>query len=422
LFKGLSSTKTPSLSKTMPSSFNSNKPPQPPPSPKTNITKKSPSSNIDDDFTSDLDALIERKQHNKLNNTSNFDKKPPLANQQQPQSLSSTMPAKKSALNFDLDDDDFSSNRTQPNKTKSLADELFSKTNNSQAEISNSTEFKLSDKYTKMSQESAFKNMDDDAFGFGGYVPSAVTPRSSSNGPAKRSTNNNNNSLDDLFNADLFATTGTRPKTSPAQGSGGSKEQPNLMRTMPTPAKSSADDWLGLSNNSKKDSIFDEMMIKPKLKPQPTPQTENVNKSGNFNDKDSEILGSEYSLTNRGAPRVTNMDTTIRNEPRANNNTNKLPFQSVKDSMNSSFADSVDVAENVPSRHTIGLSNQNNKFSSIFDPISTKKEENVGGSMAPSETEDGWLTNLMNKKSTSANNLTSSPLKKMNVIFCFFLN
>ena len=99
----------------------------------------------DDILGGDLDALLERKRTNISYNKQ--------------QSLSSTMPAKKSGgVMFDDGEDLFGSSMSKKDssKTKSLADELFGKTASDNQNMSSSTEFKLNEKYTKMSQESSF--------------------------------------------------------------------------------------------------------------------------------------------------------------------------------------------------------------------------------------------------------------------------
>ncbi len=55
----------------------------------------------DDDLFDDFDAILERKQQNKTSRDSSVDRKPPASAQQQ---MFSTMPAKKTGVNFEDDD------------------------------------------------------------------------------------------------------------------------------------------------------------------------------------------------------------------------------------------------------------------------------------------------------------------------------
>lgn len=278
---------------------------------------------------------------------------------------------------FDDGEDLFGSSMSKKDtsKTKSLADELFGKSDNQN--MSSSAEFKLNEKYTKMSQESSFaaqKSEENDTGFSGGYVPSTL--RSNSTPQRGR----NVNFTDELFSPDLL----TRPKTSPAPPSNSNN---NMMKTMPAPVTKSSEDWLGLSasSNKKEGSIFDEIMMhKPR---QPGRQQ---------SDMGSEILGSEYSTNRRAgsqlppppavvtAPILPVASSTLKpsDPPR---------FQSTKDSMNSSFADSVDVGDSKPPIHpAIPIMTQTS--------VKPNKENEFGGSMAPSEAEDGWLNTLLTPK------------------------
>jgi hypothetical protein len=300
--------------------------------------------------------------------------------------------------------------------------------------MSNSQEFKLNEKYTKLSQESAKNNNDDDPFAFGGYVPSAIgqTPRSNSNNQANNQ-KRNVSFTDDLFNADLFAT--PRPKTSPNQGTGtATSSNQNLTKTMPTPAKST-DDWLGFSGNSKKDNVFDDLLKPRPQTAQPQKQTASVNNSdwsgvkdtaANVNrDRDlgSEIMGSEHSASNK--PRQSlfsqTMPANFSEKPPIMTSTMKqgdpLKLTSTKDSMNSSFADSFDVPnhQQAPAAVSTPAAGQANRVAAIFETQPHHKPDQ--GSMAPSEVDDNWLNSLMNnanKKAQSANFNTA--VKKNNPV------
>jgi hypothetical protein len=366
----------------------------------------------------------------------------------------STMTAKKTASNFDDDDMGlFDDNRRsgrggaaqQPAKSKSsLADELFGRGNaNEPSAVSTSQEFKLNEKYTKLSQESAvIKNNDEDPFAFGGYVPSAITPRSNNaalNSAAATQQKRNVSFNDEMFNADLFAT--QRPKTSPNQGTGSNNHSSNqnmMMKTMPAPAKSS-EDWLGLSGNGKRESsnIFDDL-LKPKQQQQPAQKPSassndwaGVKEAAAMHsvkgDHGSEILGgSEYSA---GRPRTALASQTMptnfnEKQPPSLIAATNMKLTSVKDSMNSSFADSFDapVAINQAIPATSSVVHPSRGGNAFFD--GGKNE--VGSIMAPSEAEEGWLAGLMNNASKKAQTANVTAVgKKLNVILfceiCYFI-
>jgi hypothetical protein len=317
--------------------------------------------------------------------------------------------------------------------------------------MSNSQEFKLNEKYTKLSQESAKNNNDDDPFAFGGYVPSAIgqTPRTNSNNNAANNQKRNVSFNDELFNADIFST--PRPKTSPNQGTGAANNNSNqnLMKTMPTSGKST-DDWLGLSGNGKKDNVFDDL-----LKPRPQtaqPQKQGTNSLSNSNDwgavKDlasantnrdrdmgSEIMGSEHSAGNR--PRQSlfsqTMPANFSEKPPVMRQTDPLKLTSTKDSMNSSFADSFDVVEaktphyqqpphGAPiavSTPATGQANRGGGIAALFDTQPQHKQPEHG-SMAPSEAEDGWLNNLMNNANKKAQTANVNAVSKKNTMVINF--
>ncbi len=83
-------------------------------------------------------------------------------------------------------------------------------------------------------------------------------------------------------------------------------------------------------------------------------------------------------------------------------------FLNNKDSMNSSFADSIENnnMDNRPSTAIITQSNTNNILNSILNNIqpikgSDHKPQSKENSAAPSEAEDGWLSALISNKKTA---------------------
>ena len=83
-------------------------------------------------------------------------------------------------------------------------------------------------------------------------------------------------------------------------------------------------------------------------------------------------------------------------------------FINNKDSMNSSFADSIENTnmDNRPSTAVITQNNTNNILNSILNNIqpikgSDNKPQSKENSAAPSEAEDGWLNALISNKKTT---------------------
>ena len=248
------------------------------------------------------------------------------------------------------------------------------------------------------------KNNDDD-FAFGGYVPSAIAssvgPRSTSNSGSRR----NVAFTDDFFESvDLFATTSNRPKTSPApQNSTSSNSNTNpLMKSLPLPSKSTTDDWL-----------------------EPTPKFTSTVKPQQSNDwfTGGSILGSDISSTRhqkQPTSNTFNLDTdkvVVEKPPLATGSSitkTIAPLQHKAESMNSSFADSIEAEK----PNTLGsvtnaiLGNINNIQPLQFDAKTTTINDNFthGSSHAPSEPEDVWLNNLITNKKTN---------KKVTNVSCF---
>ena len=252
------------------------------------------------------------------------------------------------------------------------------------ASINSNFEFKLSEKYTNMSAKSDAAAASDD-FAFGGYVPSAIAssagPRAASNGAGSR---RNVAFTDDLFETvDIFAT--TRPKTSPSAPPQTNAANNNpLMKSLPLPAKSSStsDDWLDstltgagqLSSRQRNAATFhletnDKLVIeKPPL---------------------------ASSTVNFSAAPIAPKNTT--------------PLQPKAESMNSSFADSIELEKPTTTivASTNLLSNISNMQPLQFEAIKNIAQQEKfaaatqGSSQVPSEPEDGWLNNLISNKRTT---------------------
>jgi hypothetical protein len=284
-------------------------------------------------------------------------------------------------------------------KPKSLVEDLFgsksSKENNpplsDTTAKSNNFEFKLSEKYTNMSAKG-----NDDDFAFGGYVPSAIAssvgPRSTSNNGSRR----NVAFTDDLFESvDLFATTPNRPKTSPAsQSNTNANANTNpLMKSLPIPSKSSTDDWLDPT---------------PKFTSTVKPQQSNDWFAGSSN------IGSDISSTRHQKQTTSNtfnLDTdkiVVEKPPIASVNSvtkTAVPAQNKAESMNSSFADSIEVEKpNALGSVTNAILGSINNIQPLqFEMKTTTQNDNFthGSSHAPSDHEDGWLNNLITNKKTN---------------------
>lgn len=240
-----------------------------------------------------------------------------------------------------------------------------------------------------MSQEPAQSKTDDD-FSFGGYVPSSMsgTQRTNTALP-KRNVSFN----DDLFSQDMFS---SRPKTSPAESLNNNNKKDNsnsLMKTMPTPAKSNEFD-------------FDfESLLKPKNQGnKPTPNPANV--ENNLNSSD--LNGLENSF-NRRRSSLNDSKLVFEKPPMASRGDQSKLAANTKDSMNSSFADSIEIMDTKPPGSTTLNSFQPLQFDLKHivkheqDPMHKMQESSEAG-------EDGWLSNLIGNKKTTQN-------KKPNVSF-----
>jgi hypothetical protein len=234
----------------------------------------------------------------------------------------------------------------------------------------------------------------DDDFAFGGYVPSTIAssigPRSTSNSGSRR----NVAFTDDLFESvDLFATTPNRPKTSPSPQNNASATSNPLMKSLPLPSKSNTDEWLDPT---------------PKFTSTVKPQQSNDWFAGGSN------IGSDISSTRHPKPPTSNTfnldidKLVVEKPPLATGNSvtkNLTPHQHKAESMNSSFADSIEVEKpNVLGSVTNAiLGNINNIQPLQFDVKPAAQNENFthGSSHAASEPEDGWLNNLITNKKTN---------------------
>lgn len=289
---------------------------------------------------------------------------------------------------------DFDKNKHKPQQTKqseasnskpkSLVDELFGRSKSEPpADNKLDFEFKLSEKYANNNSNT---NKNEEDFSFGGYVPSAI--RSTSQ--PKR----NVGFTDDLFDVDIFAN--TRPKTAPGPSQNEAKkaEPPNLAKTISLPVKNNnntSDDWFGLSMGSDT-SKASAQNPKPANKPKQSDSEwlSNLNSKKEL-DKDfgSDIFASDISSSAKPKPQSQAQEKpVIEKPPLASSTKAKETPQQVKDSMNSSFADSI---EDKPSalNHIQPLQFEINQVS--------KQAE---GSAVPSEAEDGWLNNLISNKKT----------------------
>ncbi|CAF0756317.1 unnamed protein product [Brachionus calyciflorus] len=331
----------PNLSQTMPSALNKS----------NSIIQRNKSFNFEDDPLDNLDELIGKKHL--VQNTSS---KPPLA---------STMPApaKNNKIGFIFDDDIQDSKpkpSTQINQTskqidntskqKSLVDELFGKP---KQEKSN-TDFKLDDKYVKMSQE-AIKS-EDENFVFGSYMPSVAltTPRA---GPPKRSVSFN----DDLNDDDFM----NKPKM----------DSSNLNKTVPA---------------NKLDLDFDfESLLKPKSQSKPVQ-----------NNKNDEWLKEPPKLETSF-----DLDASFSNQKRRGSIADKPPinFKSTKDSMNSSFADSIENME----QNTTTTNNNKNLGLANMQPLGFEVKT------IEDNKEQNWFNNLVTNRKTTTSQIV--PKKQNNV-------
>ncbi|CAF0756300.1 unnamed protein product [Brachionus calyciflorus] len=335
----------PNLSQTMPSALNKS----------NSIIQRNKSFNFEDDPLDNLDELIGKKHL--VQNTSS---KPPLA---------STMPApaKNNKIGFIFDDDIQDSKpkpSTQINQTskqidntskqKSLVDELFGKP---KQEKSN-TDFKLDDKYVKMSQE-AIKS-EDENFVFGSYMPSVAltTPRA---GPPKRSVSFN----DDLNDDDFM----NKPKM----------DSSNLNKTVPA---------------NKLDLDFDfESLLKPKSQSKPVQ-----------NNKNDEWLKEPPKLETSF-----DLDASFSNQKRRGSIADKPPinFKSTKDSMNSSFADSIENME----QNTTTTNNNKNLGLANMQPLGFEVKT------IEDNKEQNWFNNLVTNRKTTTSQIVPKKQNSTNISF-----
>ena len=202
---------------------------------------------------------------------------------------------------------------------------------------------------------------------------------------------------------DIFAN--TRPKTAPgpSQKDEAKKiEQPNLAKTISLPVKNNnntSDDWFGLSMGSDT-SKASAQNAKPANKPKQNDSDwlNNLNKKELDKDFGSDIFASDISSSAKPKQSQVQEKPVIDKPPLAASTKAKETPQQVKDSMNSSFADSI---EDKPSAHPPAagvLSALNNIQPLQFEINHVNKQ--ADGSVVPSEAEDGWLNNLISNKKT----------------------
>lgn len=348
--------------------------------------------------------------------------KPSAAKAQNNNSLSKTMNAPVKASNPTNRQESsynpaFNQTAPSPSKRGALVEDLFGSKSSADVPVKQSgsmddmSEFKLNDKYLNMSSQS---NKVDDEAGFGGgYQPSAMSSRST--GGMKR----NVSFTDELFGpggTDNIFNSLTRPKTATVASDKQEEPQSNLMRTMPNPATKKADDWLtGLipgngsssnnaanasSNNNhnqsrRKSNDFNlDELIKPR---DSSSNRGNTSGSKNANSgSDLDWLGfkdsSRDSIDANTTGRHQQRDNPVLEKPpmHSTNPNNQVPKTSniAKDSMNSSFADSVELHDNnraQPQTKSENMASES-KVNELHGPSSVNGEE------------DGWLNSLMSKK------------------------
>ena len=275
-------------------------------------------------------------------------------------------------------------------------DDLFGTKPKESTAAPDSFEFKLNDKYLNMSQQSA--KVDDD-FNFGGYTPSALASTSSQ--PRANGMKRNVSFTDDLFeNNNLFGESSSstvRPKTTSSIGNAKQEEPLNLMRTMPNPITKSTDDWLNNSggneaikaNSTRKSSEFS---LDDLLRPRDTNRGGNASLTGSKaanSGSDLDWLGLKDSSKDSIEVAKQNL---LADKPPLYAGASSKPTSGqnqqqtgAKDSMNSSFADSIENLENRPS------GNNNNEM------LKRDNEFNLGIT-SHNEGEDGWLNNLISNK------------------------
>lgn len=255
----------------------------------------------------------------------------------------------------------------------------------------------------------------DDDFSFGGYVPSASAGR-----PATQAKRNVSFNGGDLFNDDLFS---SRPKTTESSNlsRNNSNATSSLMKTMPASTSSSKKPY--------DDFDFDfDSLVKPKNQTNQqrpatsanTTQQKPSSESDWFGGKDTskldtsqELIGLDNSFSNKRRPSL-NDSKFLSDKPPIASRLEQVK-QANKDSMNSSFADSIENAEPVkPGQSGFNINNINPlnfEFGQSKHPQNKEQD-----SMVPSDSnEDGWLSNLINKKGTANNNSNTNNNKKSNV-------
>jgi len=371
----------------MPAQNNNNKPPS--------ISNRNKNFSFDDDPLADFDSLVGKSNQFKPSTANNkAANKPPIAS---------------SNIGYSPN---FNQTMPMPSKSKSLAEDLFGKADEiGFRTIDEPSDFKLNEKYTMNVSHQSAKAEDD--VNFGGYQPSALsTSGSRNNGGMKR----NVSFGDDLFGAggtdSIFASLARKP-AAPKQSE--PEPQNSLMRTMPNPTNKSAEDWLGGSNTNQNNNNINssrrksiDFSLDDLLKPRDT-SSNKANLSGNSNKNnlntgsDLDWLGfkdsSKDSLDQPGY-RPTAEKPPI-NTASANGNQHHQSQKPVhhlvgllgptKDSMNSSFADSIENNDAKPGKGSDSLQNMNPmQFNEL-----AKAESRV---MSPNESTDGWLNNLMSKK------------------------
>ncbi len=382
LFKNITKT---NFSKTMPAQ-NNKKP--------ASVSNRNKNFSFEDDPLADFDSLVGKPNQFKPSTTNN--------------KLANKPPAFSSNIGYNPN---FNQTMPMPSKSKSLAEDLFGKADDIGFRAINSEEpdFKLNNDKNNMNVSHQSAKADEE-INFGGYQPSALSSSGSRNhGGIKR----NVSFGDDLFGADatesIFASLIRKP---PPSKQSESEAQNNLMRTMPNPTNKSTEDWLGGSNStqnnnntgSRRKSI--DFSIDDLLKPRDTNKANvsvNSNKNNLNTGSDLDWLGfkdsSKDSLDQPGyRPTFDKPPLNILNPSSNQNQQPQKPVNQLisllgvaKDSMNSSFAESIENNDTKPSKSIDNLQNINPM--QFNEP--TKTESRV---MSPNESNDGWLNNLMSKK------------------------
>lgn len=271
---------------------------------------------------------------------------------------------------------------TKTSPKPSIADELFGRSGGGKpSENSGQSEFKLNEKYVNMSQQ-ASKTEED--LGFGGYVPTVSST-------SRANSNKRNLGLDDnFFDMDLFS---NRPKTSPASNLIKESQSNNqLMKTMPAASKSNIDSWINpasdagkTGDNKKFDLEFNDIKFEDLIKPKSKANTSKNDSNHSSNEKSFE--SGKQSET----PAI------VVDKPPLNKSFQMEPKTNTKDSMNSSFADSIENAEHKPNVSTHADSFLNNIPPIQFEVTKPSKDMEANTSVT-SQADDIWLNNIISNK------------------------